>query len=261
MQLDLEQLIVSQEDTRASLFPMPGSAKAIKMTAISGQRCLRLLKPSDPLGAFSKMLLVTFQWASTKCFLTWKVKGTPQGHTLFQLAPLMPHTDGIGSGLWQTPNANEDRAECYTLETSYRHKQEGRQIHLAQEVRDIRLWATPCAADHSNRTVHKKEWQLMLCRQVHNPEFWPTATARDYRSPHSANSEAFKARLIHPRGVNLVEEMQRRGERGALNPTWVEWFMGYPSGWTDLNHSEIQSSPKYPKSSATQSSKQRRGNR
>ena len=23
---------------------------------------------------------------------------------------------------------------------------------------------------------------------------------------------------------------------GTLNPTWVEWLMGYPKGWTDLNH-------------------------
>ena len=25
---------------------------------------------------------------------------------------------------------------------------------------------------------------------------------------------------------------------GKLNPTWVEWLMGYPTGWTDLKHSE-----------------------
>ena len=22
---------------------------------------------------------------------------------------------------------------------------------------------------------------------------------------------------------------------GALNPQWVEWLMGFPIGWTDLN--------------------------
>jgi len=34
---------------------------------------------------------------------------------------------------------------------------------------------------------------------------------------------------------------------GKLNPMWVEWLMGFPEGWTDLNHSETQSSRKYPK--------------
>ena len=27
---------------------------------------------------------------------------------------------------------------------------------------------------------------------------------------------------------------------GQLNPTWVEWLMGYPLGWTDLNASVIR---------------------
>jgi hypothetical protein len=28
---------------------------------------------------------------------------------------------------------------------------------------------------------------------------------------------------------------------GALNPTWVEWLMGFPCGWTDLGDSGTQS--------------------
>lgn len=27
---------------------------------------------------------------------------------------------------------------------------------------------------------------------------------------------------------------------GKLNPEWVEWLMGFPIGWTELNHSETQ---------------------
>jgi hypothetical protein len=29
------------------------------------------------------------------------------------------------------------------------------------------------------------------------------------------------------------------GNGGQLNPMWVEWLMGYPLGWTDLNASGI----------------------
>ena len=36
---------------------------------------------------------------------------------------------------------------------------------------------------------------------------------------------------------------------GQLNPTWVEWLMGYPSGWTDLKVSETQLSRTSPISS------------
>jgi len=57
---------------------------------------------------------------------------------------------------------------------------------------------------------------------------------RDYRNQHADNSEAFNKRKEHPRGVNLVEEMQRREQKGQLNPDWVEWLMGWPIGWTSL---------------------------
>jgi hypothetical protein len=31
---------------------------------------------------------------------------------------------------------------------------------------------------------------------------------------------------------------------GQLNPTWVEWLMGFPLGWTDCQDSETPSSHK-----------------
>jgi len=33
-------------------------------------------------------------------------------------------------------------------------------------------------------------------------------------------------------------------ENGPLNPAWIEWLMGYPEGWTDLEDSETPSSRK-----------------
>ena len=39
----------------------------------------------------------------------------------------------------------------------------------------------------------------------------------------------------------ITEEERRSmaaGNGGQLNPTWVEWLMGFPTGWTDLEASE-----------------------
>jgi DNA (cytosine-5)-methyltransferase 1 len=33
---------------------------------------------------------------------------------------------------------------------------------------------------------------------------------------------------------------------GALNPMWVEWLMGWPLGWTDLNPLEMDKSHSVP---------------
>lgn len=76
---------------------------------------------------------------------------------------------------------------------------------------------------------------------------------RDYRSQHAENSEAFLKRLEHPRGVNLVEFMQRQGHIGKLNPEWCEWFMGFPKGWTELKNWETLLSRKSRLKSSKQS--------
>ena len=40
----------------------------------------------------------------------------------------------------------------------------------------------------------------------------------------------------------------------SLNPTWVEWLMGFPLGWTALEHSATRSSRRSRKSSGGRSS-------
>ena len=45
-------------------------------------------------------------------------------------------------------------------------------------------------------------------------------------------------------GGDDLATMVAREAGGQLNPTWVEWLMGFPNGWTDLDASETQSSHK-----------------
>jgi hypothetical protein len=40
---------------------------------------------------------------------------------------------------------------------------------------------------------------------------------------------------------------------GPLNPTWVEWLMGFPEGWTELPPSGTPSSPRSPSGSEGES--------
>ena len=56
-------------------------------------------------------------------------------------------------------------------------------------------------------------------------------------------SEA-RAKLKELEANGIITETERRGmqagDGGKLNPTWVEWLMGFPLGWTDLDVSETQ---------------------
>lgn len=88
---------------------------------------------------------------------------------------------------------------------------------------------------------------------------WPTPAARDYRGQHAENSEAFEERKNHSRGVNLCEEMQRRGHAGQLNPMWVEWLMNWPLNWTSLEPLPYENYELWKKASTTQVQRKREG--
>ena len=65
-----------------------------------------------------------------------------------------------------------------------------------------------------------------------------TLTARDSTRGKGWNQETA------PNSRPLSEQIG-----GALNPTWCEWFMGFPMGFTDVEPSETQSFRNVQKSS------------
>lgn len=71
-------------------------------------------------------------------------------------------------------------------------------------------------------------------------ELWPTPAFSQMRKPIRPLAPSEKD---GSHGVMLVGAVGGRNPEYLglyLNPRWVEWLMGYPMGWTDLNHSETQ---------------------
>ena len=84
------------------------------------------------------------------------------------------------------------------------------------------LWKTPVAADGSNRKFYRNSrGEANLSGEV---KLWPT--------PRCGGSQGSS-----PIGVKHGDLAACVG--GQLNPTWVEWLMGFPTGWTELNRSEM----------------------
>jgi len=87
------------------------------------------------------------------------------------------------------------------------------------------MWPTPCATDHkgSGKTgTLRDRLDYAVERGATKSKTFATPQARDFRSP-SDN------RWGNPnRTQNLNDQVG-----GMLNPTWVEWLMGWPIGWTD----------------------------
>ena len=70
------------------------------------------------------------------------------------------------------------------------------------------------------------------CKDMKKPTYWPTPKCSDSR-------HAISRHITDPEGMwkgNLGEVVMSTLApiTGRLNPTWVEWLMGWPLGWTDL---------------------------
>ncbi len=160
------------------------------------------------------------------------------------------------SGLWRTPCATDGTNGG----PNARDSKGG--LHLTAQV----MWPTPQAHDATgargkNNTFsdhHYKPHDLVTA------VMWPTPRANDAEKRGEfdiTNPRNGLPAAVHlwptPRTAGMcggtgnwnqlkdkcenIEEARKMGagNGGQLNPTWVEWLMGYPLGWTDLNVSGI----------------------
>lgn len=84
------------------------------------------------------------------------------------------------------------------------------------------------------------KWRMSL-QAMAKQNKWPTPRASD--GTKNIRSPAGAAKEVARKGITGVDLSSAVGG-GPLNPTWVEWLMGFPIGWTDLPLLETQSSRK-----------------
>ena len=222
------QLPLLPADSLASLSVSPGGEEARKITAISGLKLSQLLKPSSPPGCCLKMLLESSTWHSTLCYLTWKVRTTPMKRLFFQLVPSTPHTDGIECGLWATPQA----MDCLTPK-----QQQG----LEHEINEARKGRTNFANLKEQAVYGKK--MLPTPQATEARQGWQNRSRGKKGSQESLSTVVRKQMLPTPdaniRGARVNQNDHQVTLQdvtgGQLNPNWVEWLMGFPIGWSDLN--------------------------
>lgn len=227
-----DESILSAADSRANPSPSPESRKAKRTTATSGRRCAASLHSRDPLGSLAKMLLGSSRWSSTMCSLTWRVSATPRGRLLFRLQLSELPTDAIGSGsLLPTPTAqtygsNRGGAMGRTGKVRYSLETMARRGMLPTPT--SRDWRSGKASEATHARNSRPLNEVVM-------RMWATPTVKgDYN----------RAGLSATSGDGLATQVG-----GALNPTWVEWLMGFPAEWTALDASEMPSSRKSSKKS------------
>jgi len=149
--------------------------------------------------------------------------GTMRNGELYQQRTAALHTRGKESGsLLATPTATANQLAPSMM----KHK-------------GCAMWATPKTMDKlPPKSPEALEREATVARpgrskpanlrdQVSNMQNWPTPTAHNAKEQNSP-SESLR---------NTPTLASIAG--GKLNPMWVEWLMGWPLGWTDLQQLEM----------------------
>lgn len=188
-------------------------------------------------GSFAKYDRESSSWKTCQISLTgtpreyletWPRAGMMLGGIACQRQPLAPLTAATDSRLWPSPT----RADA-KLGTQYGNGS----LKLAGAVK---AWPTPTARLGKSRGAQPKRYgrgqrrsnlddAVAALATVSAPAdyvtLYPTPTVSDatggasYRQPPSRQGSPGLKEVTHG---------------GPLNPTWVEWLMGWPLGWTDL---------------------------
>jgi hypothetical protein len=193
--------------------------------------------PSDPASgekwpeSLAKYDPDSRSWRTAQCSLfggleefseTWPRWGTMRSGACWALPTPARHTNETESGFWPTPNCpNGGRSVAHVKDwrgqTAY-HNGKKVQVNLESKVR---LWPTPTVQDSSNNgapsQMERNSLPLNAAVKLATPQ------ARDYRTGENRRWENPE------RTRNLNDQIG-----GQLNPAWVEWLMGWPVSWTDL---------------------------
>ena len=148
---------------------------------------------------FPALLIGMEGWYSTRCRLTWKLKGTKYNRTYFQLAVSTLPTEGIGSGLLPTPVANEN-GNYKQLEQGIKTRESGVKIH-------VDLYSM---------------FRMGLL---------PTPTVNDMKNASLPPSQIDRNDSIVKR---VLQDNPQAGKTSQLNPQFVAEMMGFPVDWTEL---------------------------
>lgn len=212
----------SAQPEKVQALPVPDQA--------CGKKWPALLAKYNPDSSLWKTAQCSLFGDLELCLETWPRWGSMRNGACFLQPMLAPTTSAKESGFWATPAAS-DGSRGGTLTENMTGQS------LAQMVNTPTRWPTPRAQEtgnyqNVNRDVNgvSRGIALTLTGAVKK---YPTPTASA-----SASKGSSPASLVRKNGKSRVKDrldhtvMASNG--GQLNPTWVEWLMGWPLGWTDL---------------------------
>lgn len=231
---DFEQLTLFREDSPASPSVWLESKKEKKMTVTYGLKCSELSENLRRVGSLVRTYLESSRLPEGEWRKTWKKQAITSSCSILKLRLSERRTEGLELRLWPTPAARDYKGSN-SEESIKKSLEAGKNGFLGQLPNAVKMWPTPSASDCGRTSINpiltkngtirhqNKQGGQSYARLDAVAAMYPTPTARCSQTPCEHGDGA----------PDLATKIG-----GQLNPTWVEWLMGFPIGWTDLSASE-----------------------
>jgi hypothetical protein len=144
-------------------------------------------------------------------------------------------------GLWRTPDtcaggALSERVILKMASGDWKRPSGAlMQLKLQDQVRHPNLWPTPRSCSAMAATITPES----VWNENRNPNLETIVGRKMWGTPKAQDS---RHALWDRNKGNLGKQVSGLHDGGKLNPTWVEWLMGWPLGWTDLKPLEMDKS-------------------
>lgn len=208
-----------RQDSRANRTALQEKVAAIVIAVTCGERLQECSEKLNRLGSSVKILPVYLQGkisdSSDGYSMTLPRWGIVSGGEFGELVTSELHIEESGCSLSQT--------ETFPTPLS---SDAIRMRYSEESLRKVGMRRTHC------------EYKKAGCNLSEYVAVFPTPQATSW------GYSGARAKLKDLETHGVITETERKGMQagngGKLNPTWVEWLMGFPLGWTDLDASETQ---------------------
>ena len=251
LQLTLDELISSQEDSPVNHSVRQGLEKEPKTNATCGPACCesfeRFPQSTSWAKTFAGYLIGQGAWYSKRCALTWKLRATKSHRIFFQLAAKTHPTEGIESGLLLTPTTvmtdeHPDKMRARVSKNGYKN---GTKFgSLLSQVKYSKMLPTPIAGDWKGQK--RKDGTASMLSGKASLGMLPTPVASDHNAGRRGNAPREGSNPMTNSLKDAMNFKEKTSKCSQLNPLFVEEMMGFPKNWTVLPFQSGEKNPSKP---------------
>jgi hypothetical protein len=218
------------------------SERAQKTQDICGDTLGDISNQLDLFGASLKTSKDIYLWDLERSLKIWRASVTKRSGEYLARVNAARLISESASSSWLTPVVQDSKHSGINPSAN------GSRGLLVNQVQ----WPTPSASQGGEGQfiydlITKDGKPAMLGERAYNREtgthsqitlnravkLWPTPRASEYKGVGPLNSKSHN-HMLEKKYLNATVQ-QVEQTTGSLNPTWVEWLMGLPLGWTDLD--------------------------